>query len=176
MFCLVLQEPLSPLSNLCFGAFALYFICCIFFLFCSWCSFAKTPFLFCLVMFFPMLQKLALPPLNSCFGALCCVLFDGIIYLFCNCVLSCVASFYNNTTFFTKTSIATSSSSLKLILLKEKLSQHSFLIGCNFLFHFACVFYCKNCYFLLEGCVLCCRFHHCLLQTYIVLVVQASMA
>jgi hypothetical protein len=28
---------------------------------------------------------------------------------------------------------------------------------------------------LLEGCVLCCRFHHCLLQAYIVLVVQASM-
>jgi len=138
-----------------------------FFLFCSWCSFAKTPFLFCFVMFFPMLQKLALPPLNSCFGALCCVLFDGII-------LFCVASFYN-TTFFTKASIATSSSSLKLILLRGKVSQHSFLVGCNFLFHFAWVFYCKKCFFLLEGCVLCCRFHHCLLITYIVLVVQASM-
>jgi protein-S-isoprenylcysteine O-methyltransferase Ste14 len=97
-----------------------------------------------------MLQKLASPPLNSCFGTLCCVLFDGIFFLFCNCVLSCVASFYNNTAFFTKTSIATSSSSLKLKLLKGKVSQHSFLVGCNFLFHFACVFLVKIVIFCLK--------------------------
>lgn len=117
------RNHLSPLSNLCFGAFALYFICCNSLLFCLWCSFAKTPFLFCLVVFFLMLQKLTSPPLNSCFGALCCVSFDGILFLFCNCVLSCVTSFYNNTAFFTKASIATLSSSLKLILLKGKVSQ-----------------------------------------------------
>jgi hypothetical protein len=37
---------------------------------------------------------------------------------------------------------------LKLILLKRRESFTTLiLVGCNFLFHFACVFYCKNCYF-----------------------------